>query len=111
MRLQTLVMETYTVYTEWATDECIGTDTIATISRLVRPDDESLCIWVGDDTKRLHLSVDIDETSYEAAGEAGRLIASEAAAFGKLSGRLAEVTVCSDEGQAVFREPAAELKG
>jgi hypothetical protein len=103
-------METYTVYTEWVTDEYIDADTVATISRRIRPEDESLCIWVGDDANRLHLSVDVDELSYETAGRAGRVIASEAAALGNLSGRLAEVTVCSDEGQAVFKNSATELK-
>lgn len=104
-------METLAVYADLEAEQPISEEAAARITEQLRPNDESVCVWLGDTSDRLHVSIDLDELTYEAAGRAGALVAHEAADLGNLSGRLVQVAVCTEDGQAVFTDPETELMG
>jgi 2-iminoacetate synthase ThiH len=93
---------TFTLYAVLRAGGPLDDAAVAALARVLRPEDEGLCIW-RDGSERLLVSADCAADDLEGALEVGRELADEARALSPVPAAVEEIQAMTDEEVLVWR--------
>ncbi len=97
-------MNTFAIYVALRAESPLDGPSLEIVERGLRPDDEEMCVWRDEqDDFVLRLSTDVRAEDYEAAADAGRVIAAEALRLAPVPARVQEVVSMTEQGQFEWR--------